>query len=1017
LARKSFRTCAFFLLTLLLGGILFASDPKASLIISSGYGELQAMAETRGIDPSLPESELREALMDYEGISEDEVDLRGEGKYSLEIVGADSVQVLSGGEVELTGDVEVSFSLSGEENKGNEKHLYAEKIIVDSANSMLMATGDVKFIDKANNTGLDEISSDVVTYLWDSGSLIVGGGMTSSERTTSEGEKVMFYTSGDELHYTPLSDGLFFNDGYITSNPKHAYTSISAKNIALLEGGDMYLSSAWLKLGRVPVFYFPFFFFPGSRMVMNPSFGFSSPKGMFLETTTELFGSYPQSQSPEGSSFASLLKSDEEGSEVSNGIYYESGTYEEGSFGAWAEKTKSYGAIKADVYSKAGFLLGFDSSLNSSDGKFSISTNTNYVLSKESSSWRSRNRYYSINKGKADYSFVSFSLDWPVYSDPEVLRTYENRITTLSIEPLLGSAITFPDTYSSLISDYTAYASMTLKLPSKHSTKHLDSLSISDIRIGATYDWSSSDLEYNLEDITLPSGTFSASGDVFSFSSADRKPTKEITVESEEEEGKEASFSDFFLLDDPLLRPMYEERAKERGTAAKGVYSVGLSYKIRESISHTFDYDKKNEEKSNEVFTNSGNATLTFDAKASNYFTLTSTLTPQASYSYREANGDEEVNEFSLTNTNKVSIPIIGITYNLSETLYTWKTKESDSVAYVRTEDRFEFDEDHVKTHSLVFDKTLFSFMTLRLTEVLPPITETLEPSVSVKFGDLTAATSMLYKKTEGSDEFKEQNHKFSIGFSSTHFTASASETYDLTVDDEFPVPLTASASASIRSKDKRWSFTEYVSYSGKSEEFDAVRETYVMPSLTVVMNRITELGALKDDYLNVTLNVKALRLNAWFNRLQFALNASANLHYDFENKYSSTFTSSLSFTFAIKEFLDFSFSVSNKNNGIYRYEGWGDMFDDLKRSFDFVGDGRHNTQFNLNAIEFELVHYMEDWDLHCKYSSEVVSSKNRYAFQPTFTIYLKWKTMPDLKVDEKFTYKDGTYVRGSSST
>ena len=125
-------------------------------------------------------------------------------------------------------------------------------------------------------------------------------------------------------------------------------------------------------------------------------------------------------------------------------------------------------------------------------------------------------------------------------------------------------------------------------------------------------------------------------------------------------------------------------------------------------------------------------------------------------------------------------------------------------------------------------------------------------------------------------------------------------------------------------------------------------------------------------------------------------------------NKSAATFTFSPSITFSIAEFLDFKFSVNSYNNNFYSYFDddefrfdW--MFKDLIRSFDFFSDGREHTNFLMKGISLDVVHYMKDWDLHCKYSTEFVQSGNVYSLMPKFSIYLSWKTLPDLKVDQKW--------------
>ena len=75
--------------------------------------------------------------------------------------------------------------------------------------------------------------------------------------------------------------------------------------------------------------------------------------------------------------------------------------------------------------------------------------------------------------------------------------------------------------------------------------------------------------------------------------------------------------------------------------------------------------------------------------------------------------------------------------------------------------------------------------------------------------------------------------------------------------------------------------------------------------------------------------------------------------------------------------------------------------------SVDFLGDGRSNTSFILRSISLEAIHVMDDWNLNCKYSTEIVKSSvtggSVYTLQPSLTIFLSWKTMPDLKVEENW--------------
>ena len=78
----------------------------------------------------------------------------------------------------------------------------------------------------------------------------------------------------------------------------------------------------------------------------------------------------------------------------------------------------------------------------------------------------------------------------------------------------------------------------------------------------------------------------------------------------------------------------------------------------------------------------------------------------------------------------------------------------------------------------------------------------------------------------------------------------------------------------------------------------------------------------------------------------------------------------------------------------------------------DFIGNGRYNTSFILRSISLEAVHVMDDWNLNCKYSTEIVKSTvvggSVYTLQPSLSVFLSWKTMPDLKVEENWKQTAG---------
>ena len=135
----------------------------------------------------------------------------------------------------------------------------------------------------------------------------------------------------------------------------------------------MFLSGAFLSIGRVPVMYLPFFFYPGSRLSLNPAFGFSSSRGLFVSATLELFGKYPSfSESGEESSFASLLRTGDGKDLVSNGLYYDTPGEEQGALAKWAASSGSHMTLLLDAYADSGLHAGIGTLIKA--GKFRFST-------------------------------------------------------------------------------------------------------------------------------------------------------------------------------------------------------------------------------------------------------------------------------------------------------------------------------------------------------------------------------------------------------------------------------------------------------------------------------------------------------------------------------------------------------------------------------------------------------------------------------------------------------------------
>lgn len=1029
-----------FLLLLSFSLSLFAGI-SASSIFYADKETLEAMCSFRGLEIGSVE-EMRNALYEYEGLECYSEKVSSSKKdYKIEILSADS---LSNDKdvVTLTGDASISFR----EGNSSEKILYAGTIIVDSSTNKLTAIDNVVFEDKAENASLNSIYADIVTVFWDSGKIYVSEATTSSERKNSEDESVMFYTSGESLTYFP-DGGILYENGYIASNPETRYSSIEAEKIAMLPGEDMFISNAWLSIGRVKLVYLPFFFFPGSRVVGNPAFGFDSSKGAFLNSTFEIFGINKDiSSSEDASSFTAILKSGEnQGKLYPDGFYY-SDKKSTGSLASWAEKTGSYLSVEADAYSGSSQLpggavhLGIDGYISLLDSALNLDLKDGIALSSPVY-YDDKLRYYGENTLSYSKNGLRIDGSFPFYSDDKVLADFTGRLYGFSLDPVLGQDPEFPSPKTSTISSYSRVLKASYSLPSKYTKSYLSKLSLSNLTMKSTYDFSTAStyrengktvvnpykFRYVLDEYEFPSFSLSASGTIFTY--------KNKVEAKSEVKSDSISYSDIHLLSDPLLAPLYTQAASVQ-KAESTEYSASLKYSISETYSSKEKYSFgtiESETKSSVL-----SSKITLNASLSKWFSLQNVLSPSYTVKSEKKYSDnyfdyKDTDKVNLNNELTLKVPELGISYILAMRLmndsYIKEGRISDGEVIKSSEKEdihdLGWDKDSVTQHKLSFSKsysTSFGTFTPSFAYTLKPLMGTLNPKLGYKYDGFTAAFSWKFVEDKKSESYKKDMISLSLGYSSSYLTLSNSFSYNSADYDsaDFWKPLVFNGSISLRTLDKKWSITEAVKYSVFSSKysirdyFDSIKTTISIPYLQAAVNLKSDntTGKVEFSDFNMKLSYSSEKYQAWKGRVFLQLGLASEFSMDDSGMENASFTITPSITFSVAEFIDLKFAFTSYNNSFFRYYDDEDrfsfdlMWNDLLRSFDFVGDGRRNTSFVIRTASLEAVHYMEDWDLHCKYSAEVVKSGTEYSLLPKFSVYLAWKTLPEIKVDEKWEQK-----------
>lgn len=963
------------------------------------------MAEFRGLDSTLSDEELRTALYSYEGVTnQTATDNKKEGEYKLSIVSADKIEKKDS-VITLSGNVEISFIKTG----NNEKIVKADKIIISPEESKLSALGNAEFLDRDEEASLPSIKSDIFTYLWQEGNLYITNGATEKERNNNEGEKVSFYTTGESLTYYP-SGSIIFEDGYITSNKEDVYSSIKAKKIAILNGGDMFLENATFKLGRVPFFYLPFFFYPGSRILGNPSFGFNSIKGSFLNLTFEIFGSYEKIEdTKDSSSFSSILKNsgDNKNEELIN--YYYS-KRDKTPLESWADSSSSYLAILFDTYTgkngsilpKGGINAALDSKINLFDDKLKFSLYSGIAFSSPVYSDK-KFRYYGENSlSYSDYGF-SLSLTFPFYSDSYVMRDFSSRLTSFTIDPLLGNESKFSDSKSN-ISSFERVLDFKYSLPSSYKPKVIDNLSISKLNVVAKY--KNSENVFELQSITLPTFSFSFSGTLFSFEKYNNSTPQ---VEEEKEE--------IHTPLDSFISPLYPSPlTSTKKTKEESIPRFNFKYSLSDNLDNLLDYKEGEIDKL--TLTNSLRLNLDFNFSYGEYITLGESLTPYLTNKLNNSFVDiSSLNslDVKLSSSFSLSFPFIGLSYNLSYSILSYNKEERDCVINKDELSLVKWNKEKITDHSLSFSKafsTNIGIFTPEIKVTLHPLFWSIKPSLSYRYNNFNISISNLFNQKE-KESIKSDTLSLSSTLSLSYFSYNFSLNYNYRDKEKYNIPLSSSLTLKANTKDKKYSLAEAISID--------FRKKNVLSSLkTTLLLDKAECEILFSDYNNkLTLsNIKAkanfdsLSFQLWKGRIFVSFSLSSTLNLDFINTYKSKFSFSPSLIFSIAEFLDISLSLNSENNRINKYFASPTsfslplMFEDLLKSFDFFGNGRRETSFILKSISINLTHYMADWNLDCCYKTELIKTtakngRTEYYLEPSLSIALGWKTMPDLKASQ----------------
>ncbi|MDR0302626.1 MAG: LPS-assembly protein LptD [Treponema sp.] len=214
----------------------------------------------------------------------------------------------------LKGDVRLVL-----QDKNDVHRIKADEILFNRSRNIITARGNVEYRKEKGDTTETFRGENITVNIDDWSSVFLAG---DSEKTL-ENENTAYRFEGTVISRS-ADDATILNKANIrNANNEEALWSISASKLWLLPGSDFAVFNALLKVGEIPVLYFPFFYYPADDFIFHPVVGYRTREGGFIQTSTYILGR-PKVDTAEQSSITSILGSGNDMIKERNGIFLRS---------------------------------------------------------------------------------------------------------------------------------------------------------------------------------------------------------------------------------------------------------------------------------------------------------------------------------------------------------------------------------------------------------------------------------------------------------------------------------------------------------------------------------------------------------------------------------------------------------------------------------------------------------------------------------------------------------------------
>ena len=229
---------------------------------------------------------------------------------------------------------------------------------------------------------------------------------------------------------------------------ENPHWQLRSSRMWLLPGTEFAFFNALLYVGRVPVLYLPFFYYPKDEMIFNPVFGYRPRVGYYTQTTTYLIGRKPlPEESDEGDGLFNFAHPSQLMEQRREGLFLRNLDT------PLSDYSSDYLKVLGDVYSNLGAMMGVQGEFAPKDSYFKkiaftdlFAVSRNLYKLEDDALYSPKNKYgisewnKSVVFGKklpfrfaagleaqGSSDHTTFNISLPFYSDPFFKADFLNR--------------------------------------------------------------------------------------------------------------------------------------------------------------------------------------------------------------------------------------------------------------------------------------------------------------------------------------------------------------------------------------------------------------------------------------------------------------------------------------------------------------------------------------------------------------------------------------------------------------